>query len=294
MRVLASVVLAAFTVIVAPLGARADAPPELKTCQDHNTPRDQKIGACSFVITNAPPAAPRELARIYLIRGNVYLDEAVYDRALADFDTAIKVDPAFYGAFNSRGLVFWRQKQIDRAIPEFDAAIRLNPHDPIVFTNRADAYRDEGHYDRALQDYDAALAINPNWVNALFGRALTLQWKANSDFDAFLNEGHFEQLAIADYSRVLQIVPRHAGALSNRGLLYNTLRKYDLAIADFTQAIAINPANPVFLRNRALSYRMIRRYDLAIADYRSALAVTRDASGRKLTEDLLAQLGAGV
>jgi tetratricopeptide (TPR) repeat protein len=294
MRVLASLVLAAFTAITAPLGARADAPPELKICQDRNTPRDRKIEACSFVITNAPPSAARELALVYLIRGNVYLDQAVYDRALADFDAATKVDPTFHGPSNSRGLVFGRQKLIDRAITEFDAAIRLNPRDPIVFTNRGDAYRDEGHYDRALQDYDAAIAINPNWVNALFGRALTLQWKANSDFDAFVNEGRFEQLAIAGYDRVLQIAPRHAGALSNRGLLYHALRKYDLAIADFTQAIAINSANPVFLRNRALTYRMIRRYDLAIADYRSALAVTRDAKERKVTEELLAQLGAGV
>ena len=294
MRILASVVLAAFTAIMAPLGARADAPPELRMCQDQNTPRDRKIEACSFVIANAPPAAARELARVYLIRGYAYLDQAVYDRALADFDAATKVDPTFNGPFNGRGLVFRRQKQIDRAISEFDAAIRLNPQDPIVYTNRGDAYRDEGHYDRALQDYDAAIAIKSNWVNALFGRALTLQWKANSDFDAFVNEGHFEQLAIAGYDKVLQIEPRHAGALSNRGLLHHALRKYDLAIADFTQAIAINSANPVFLQNRAMTYRMIQRYDLAIADYRSALAVTRDAEVRKVNEKLLAQLGAGV
>jgi tetratricopeptide (TPR) repeat protein len=294
MRVLTTLVLAAFTAVTAPIGARADAPAELRMCQDRNTPRDQKIEACSFVITNAPPAAARELARVYLIRGNVYLDQAVYDRALADFDAATKVDPIFHFPYNSRGLVFSRQKKIDQAITEFDAAIRLNPRDPIVFTNRGDAYRDEGHYDRALEDYDAAIAINPNWVNALFGRALTLQRKANSDFDAFVNEGHFEQLAIAGYDKVLQIDPRNSGALSNRGLLYHALRKYDLAIADFTQAIAINSANPVFLDNRALTYRMLRRYDLAIADYRSALAVTRDAKERKVTEELLAQLGAGV
>jgi tetratricopeptide (TPR) repeat protein len=93
---------------------------------------------------------------------------------------------------------------------------------------------------------------------------------------------------------VLQLAPRHAGSLSNRGYLYHTIRKYDLAIADYTQAIAIDPANPFFLRNRALTYRMIRQYDRAIADYRSALAVTKDAEARKLIEELLAQLGATV
>jgi len=145
-----------------------------------------------------------------------------------------------------------------------------------------------------LQDYDAAIAINPKRVNAYFGRALTLQRKASSDFDAFLNEGRFEELAVAEYGKVLQIAPRDAVALGNRGQLYHTLRKYDLAIADFTQAIEINPANPQLLRDRALTYRMIRRFDLAIADYRNALAVTQDADGRKLIGELLAELGVAV
>ena len=293
MRLLASAVLAAVTVIMVPSpGAQADTPSELRSCLDNTTPQDQKVAACSSVITIAPPSTARELARVYLIRGNAYLAQGVYDRALADFDAATKADPIAYGPFNSRGLVFRRERQLDRAITEFDQSIRLNPNDPIPFTNRGDAYRDKGRFDRALQDYDAAIAINPKWVNAYFGRAWTLQQKASSDFDGFVDEGRFEGLAIAEYGKVLQLAPRNAGALSNRGLLYHSLRKYDLAIADFTQAIAINPANPIFLRNRALTYRMIRRFDLAIADYRNALAVTQDADGRKLIAELLAQLGA--
>ena len=294
MRVLAIVVLAVFTVIMVPLSTWADAPSELRMCLDNTTPQDQKLAACSFVITNAPPTTARELTRVYFIRGNAYLAQGAYDRALVDFDAATKADPTAYGPFNSRGLLFRRQKQLDRAITEFDQAIGLNSNDPIVFTNRGDAYRDKGRFDRALQDYDAAIALNPRWVNAYFGRATTLQAKSASDFDAFVNEGRFEQLAIAEYGKGLQIAPRNAGALSNRGLLYHTLRKYDLAIADFTQAIEINPANPIFLRNRALTYRMIRRFDLAIADYRNALALTQDVDGRKLIGELLAQLGVAV
>ena len=294
MRVLASVILTAVTVIMVPSGAQAEASPELRMCLDNATPQAQRVAACSSVITNAPPAEAKELARIYFIRGNAYLTLGVYDRALADLDAATKANPTAHGPFNSRGVVFLRQKQLDRAIAELDQAIRLNPNDPISLTNRGDAWRDKGRFDHALGDYDAAIVINSKWVSAYFGRALTLQQKASSDFDAFVDEGRFEELAIAEYGKVLQIAPRHAGALSNRGQLYHTLRKYDLAIADFTQAIEINPANPLFLRNRALTYRMIRRFDLAIADYRNALAVTQDADGRKLIGELLAQLGAAV
>ena len=294
MRVLASVFLTAVTVIMPPSGARAQAPSELRTCMDNAASLAQRAAACSSVIINAPPAEPKELARIHFSRGNAYLNLGVYDRALADFDAATRANPTAPGPFNSRGVAFMRQKQLDRAITEFDSAIRLNPNDPIALSNRGDVYREKGRVDRALQDYDTAIVANPKWVNAYFGRAAALQQKAVSDFDAFVNEGRFEELAIAEYGKVLQLAPRSAGALSNRGQLHHTLRKYDLAIADYTQAIAIAPANPIFLRNRALTYRMIRQYDRAIADYRSALALTQDAEGRKLIEELLAQLGATV
>jgi len=292
MRVIAGVVFAAVTIMMAPSGAQAEAPPQLRICLDNATPQAQRPAACSFVIANAPPAEPKELARLYFIRGNAYLTQGDYDRALADFDAATKANPTASGPFNSRGVAFLRQKQLDRAITELDQAIRLNPSDPIALTNRGDAYREKGRYDRALSDYDAAIAVSPKWVNAYFGRAAALQQKANSDFDAFVNEGRFEALAIAEYGKLLQIAPRNAAALSNRGQLHHTLRKYDLAIADFTQAIEVNPANPIFLRNRALTYRMMRQFDLAIADYRNALALTQDADGRKLIGELLAQLGA--
>jgi hypothetical protein len=72
--------------------------------------------------------------------------------------------------------------------------------------------------------FDAAIVINPKWGNASFGRAAALQQKAISDFDAFVNEGRLEALAIAEYGKVLQLSPRNAGALSNRGQLYHTLR----------------------------------------------------------------------
>jgi tetratricopeptide (TPR) repeat protein len=292
MRVLAGLMLTAVTLIMAPSGAQAQAPSELRTCLNDATAPARRTAACTYVITVAPPAAANELTRIYLSRGNAHLILGVYDRAVADFDAATKASPTASGPFNSRGVAFMHQKQFDRAIAEFDSAIRLDPKDFLALSNRGDTYRMKGHADRALQDYDAAVVLNPKWAGAYFGRAVVLQQKAVSDFDAFVNEGRFEELAIAEYDKVLQIAPRHAGALGSRAQLNHSLRKYDLAIADYTRAIEIAPANPLFLYNRAATYRMIRQYDRAIADYRNALAVTRDPEGRKLIEEHLAQLGA--
>jgi tetratricopeptide (TPR) repeat protein len=292
MRSFAGLVLTAITVIAMMSGAHADAPEKQKTCLDDSAPNSERIAACSFVIKDAAPAEPKDLARIYFARGNAHLALRDYDRALIDFGTSTQADPTAYGPFNGRGLAFLRQKQFDRAIAEFHESIQRNPRDPIPLTNRGDAYRGQGRLDRALQDYDGAIAINPKLTRAYFGRALTLQLKATSDFEGFLDEGRFEELAIAEYGKLLQITPRNANALNNRGMLHHARRRYDLAIADFTQAIDIDAADVSFLRNRAWTYRMMRRFDLAIADYRKALTLTQDDAGRKSLVKSLGQLGA--
>ncbi len=69
--------------------------------------------------------------------------------------------------------MFLQLKQYDRAIADFDETIKLNPRDAIPFTNRGNAYREKGRFDRALEDYNSAIEINPKWTNAYFGRALT-------------------------------------------------------------------------------------------------------------------------
>jgi tetratricopeptide (TPR) repeat protein len=60
----------------------------------------------------------------------------------------------------------------DRAIPDFDQALRLRPSDAGAFCGRGWAYAQKGDYDRAIQDYDQALRINPTYVKALSNRRL--------------------------------------------------------------------------------------------------------------------------
>ena len=42
----------------------------------------------------------------------------------------------------------------ERAIADFDTAIKLNPKDADVYTNRGLAYFDKGQYDRAIADLE--------------------------------------------------------------------------------------------------------------------------------------------
>ena len=100
-----------------------------------------------------------------------------HDRALADYDQAIRVDPNFALAFSNRGSAYENKKDYDRAFADFDQAIRLNPNFALAFNGRGNAYNNKRDYDRAIANYDQAIRLNlklPRWPHlAAAGRTTT-------------------------------------------------------------------------------------------------------------------------
>ncbi|HWN52647.1 MAG TPA: tetratricopeptide repeat protein, partial [Xanthobacteraceae bacterium] len=64
---------------------------------------------------------------IYSDRGLVWYEKGRYDRAIADFTQAIKLDPNFAGAYISRGIILHRQSEFNLAFAAVRPAIRVDP-----------------------------------------------------------------------------------------------------------------------------------------------------------------------
>ena len=77
-----------------------------------------------------------------------------------DDSAAIKLDSTQPVYFDNRGLSYAASGDDDRAIADFDEAIRLSPTAGSL-TNRGDAYQHKGDHDRAIVDYDRALKLDP-------------------------------------------------------------------------------------------------------------------------------------
>jgi tetratricopeptide (TPR) repeat protein len=82
---------------------------------------DAKIGACGRLLALTPS---REA---YYKRGRAFLGAGEYDRAISDFDQAIRISPKFAAAYNRRGDAFEAKNDPRHAIADFDQALQLDP-----------------------------------------------------------------------------------------------------------------------------------------------------------------------
>ena len=84
-----------------------------------------------------------------------------FDKAIADYDEAIRLNPKAAMAHCGRALA-WRGKQdLDKAIADYDEAVRIDPR-PYVYVSRGHVWRAKKEYDRALADFRKASEIGPN------------------------------------------------------------------------------------------------------------------------------------
>lgn len=88
---------------------------------------DRTIAVCGSLIENEKaPKADRVKASI--ARAAAYERKEQIDRAIGDYDLALRLDPALADIFNARGELWRKKGDRPRALTDFGAAIRLNPN----------------------------------------------------------------------------------------------------------------------------------------------------------------------
>src|SRR5262245_21520842 len=166
----------------------------------------------------------------YLARGERGFRRGDLDRAIADFDAAIRLDPGKAVAYSQRGNA-WRSKgDQERALADYEAAIRIDPNNPAVFRDRGILWRRHGDLDRALVDFDRAIRLGFSDSDAYNERGLV--WYEKRRYER----------AIADFNQAIKINPKLVSAFVNRGIAWRSKGDLDRAIADFDQAIRIEPS----------------------------------------------------
>src|SRR5215471_2471075 len=145
--------IAALSPPLATAASQQELPSEWTLCINEGKvyPPDIAADGCTAVIQSGN-RMPRELAVAFTNRGLAYRTLGDFGRALADYDSAIKLDPSYAPAFNNRGAARRDKGEYDAAIADYTEAIHIDPGNAVVLTNRGAAWRDKGDLDRAIAD----------------------------------------------------------------------------------------------------------------------------------------------
>ncbi len=215
----------------------------IELCNGHDrTSLEPRINACTTLI-DLRQGTTAALAIAHNNRGNAYTAKGEYDRAIQDFDEAIKLDPTHAKPFNNRGVAYLRKGEYDLAIESLDEAIKLDPNYGGAFANRAGIYLKKNEYDRAARDYDEAIRLKPDLEAVWNGRCWTR---------AIIGE---LQAGLEDCNKALQSGPNNAGTYDSRGLIHLKMGQLGAAIDDYSSALGFDPKLASALYGRGLAKR---------------------------------------
>jgi tetratricopeptide (TPR) repeat protein len=146
----------------------------------------------------------------YFNRGQLAGMTREYDKAIADYDLAIKLEPKYSLAYNNRGVAWYSKQEYEKALADYNMSIRLDPTSYSPFQNRAATWYSKKEYGKAITNYNEAIRLNPKEAILYHDRGVV--WRSKEDYEN----------AIADFKEAIRLVPKYATALNDLAWLLAT------------------------------------------------------------------------
>jgi tetratricopeptide (TPR) repeat protein len=208
-------------------------------------------------------------ARAYNSRGNSYKMKSEYAKALADYGEAIRINPHLGRAYHNRGELFVRTKDFDRAILDHTQAIQLITRPAAlrdIYLNRSRCFLKTGEKARAIDDY-------------LQGTRLQLEV-----MPPYAWRGDFYDVYIKILTAMIDAGKSDSKTHHGRACFYFAKGMLEEAIEDWTRAIEIEPDHGPIYVYRARAHERRGDKEKADADYAMARELLEDGLERSEKE----------
>ncbi len=208
-------------------------------------------------------------ASTYTTRGFIFMQTHDFDKARADFDKAIAINPNAV-TYSNRAAMWIAMNDLKRAVDDYDRAVLLDRGASPVRLERAKALCHLGRFDLARDDLNAVLAESPLNAEAFAWRGGT--WEQKGDLIH----------AMSDYSEAIRLNPKDTHSRGLRGKIHHSRAEYAEAPADFDEIVRLAPESPS--SSAAYLARAIIRTSSKNAQFRDArLAVESATKACELT-----------
>jgi tetratricopeptide (TPR) repeat protein len=210
----------------------------------------------------------------FFIKANQKLQEKDYNQAIRLFGEAIDKKKDYSDAFNNRGIAYQKKQVLDKALTDFDDAIKFDPKFWEAYYNRAETnflmgngksslpdlaiinktYQDSSFYhvlvgdvknltgdaSGAISSYEKAILLNPKNAEAYVNHG------------SIYYQGKKYEIAKKDFLQALKINPNQDFAANNMSLILLKEGKLNESLGFIEKALTKNSANPIYLNNKGL------------------------------------------
>ena len=197
-----------------------------------------------------------------------------FEVAIAEFDSAIEINPEDSEVYYNRGTAKSKLKQFQAAIVDFDKAIELNSKYSEAYVNLGVTKMELGKLQDAIVDFDSAIKLNREFSEAYSNRGL-----------AKVRLSKFRE-AIVDFNRAIKLNPKYSEAYCNCGFTLAKLGQFKEAIANFNKAIELKPDFALAYYGRGNCHRKLGDEKLALEDFRKANDLDPTLIPKKEAEEL--------
>jgi tetratricopeptide (TPR) repeat protein len=123
---------------------------------DNSSP-ERRIQTCTPLI-DSPDTAPDVRAKALFLRGLSFSQLNQRERAINDYDEAIRIDPQFASALNNRADAYLKMGQPAQGVEDIERALTIAPQAPIYNATRGQIGQALGDREGAIRDHEAAMA----------------------------------------------------------------------------------------------------------------------------------------
>ncbi|GEM_PF-6965358 len=200
--------------------------PETNISAIRETPTSEciTIADCTAAI-NANP----QNASAFRIRGDQYLQQGKFVKAVADFDMLLLLSSEDIEGYLGRGKAYVALLRGERALQDFDRALEMDPQEARGYYGRGTALFALGSYAKANEAFTEAISRNAEYAAAYLDRGV-----------ARYNLSQYDD-AVNDFDETIRLMPQSATAHYDRGVVNLARGQSAQAAEDFGEAVRLDP-----------------------------------------------------
>lgn len=136
--------------------------------------RDLWVAGCTALIERGS-LDQEQLSRAYAMRALGFSLRGQYDRAISDYDAAIRIIPDFAVALNNRAWAYFRSGRAPQGLGDVERSLELNPLSEHAWDTRGHIRQVMGDFAGAFADYERAVQIGGERMIKLYQCGLAEQ-----------------------------------------------------------------------------------------------------------------------